>query len=190
MRRTNLLASLFTIGALVLFVPREASAQNTNSPAAGPREGQVIQELLGEVRLLRVALQRMSVNAYRGQVLVERLRLQQESVNRLTQELASIKSELGDMKAAQANAKARADDAEKQQDKGLLSESAAAVTKSMLEGFKQREQSLIERETQLSAQLDAERTNLTDLNKRLDALELEIVTTANQNAEPKERVKR
>ena len=80
-------------------------------------------------------------------------------------------------------------EAEKQQDKGLASESLTARYKEVLEEMKRREQSLSERETQVTTQLEAERANLTDLNKRLDALEMEMMITSHTD-ETKERVKR
>jgi hypothetical protein len=93
------------------------------------------------------------------------------------------------MRSAQVTAKAKLDEAEKQQDKGVESESLTARYKEALEEMKRREQSLSERETQVTTQLEAERVNLTDLNKRLDALELEMMVTS-QTDETKERVKR
>jgi hypothetical protein len=189
MKRSTLFI-FFGAAALILFVPQDSQSQSGKAAnAGGPKQDQVIQELLGEVRQLRIALQHISVNAYRGQVMVERLRLQQEQVNRLTQELSSTRNQITEMKSAQVSAKVNLDDAEKQQDKGLVSESIAARYKELLEDLKRREQSLSEREIQLAARLEAERTNLTDLNKRLDALELEMMITS-QTDETKGRVTR
>lgn len=46
-----------------------------------------------------------------------------------------------------------------------------------MEDAKRREQNLTERESQLSNELAIERVNLGDLNKRLDALEREMLMT-------------
>jgi hypothetical protein len=135
----------------------------------------VLEELLGEVRQLRIALQQISTNAYRGQVLVERLRLQQEQVDRLTQELSSISNQISENRSSQATAKVKLEEAEKGQDTGVVSPSVTVRYREALEGLKRREQTLTERELQVTAQLETERTNLTDLHKRLDALELEMV---------------
>jgi phage shock protein A len=189
MKRSTL-STFFGIALLVLFAPRDSQAQSSAPPnAGGSKQDQVIQELLGEVRQLRIALQHISVNAYRGQVLVERLRLQQEQVNRLTQELKSTRNQIRQLKAEQLNTKDRLDEAEKQQDKGVLSEEVVRRVRAALEEFKRQEQSLSEREIQVAGQLETERANLTDLNKRLDALELEMMVTG-QVDDAKGQVKR
>lgn len=105
-----------------------------------------------------------------------RLRLQQEQVNRLSQELNSTRNQISDMKSTQVTAKAKLYETEKQYDKGLASESLTARYREVLEELKRHEQRLTEREIQVTAQLETERANLTDLNKRLDALELEMMT--------------
>lgn len=188
MKRSTLF-TFFGVALLVLFAPHETQAQRAPPNAGGSKQDPVIQELLGEVRQLRIALQHISVNAYRGQVMVERLRLQQDQVTRLNQELSSIRNQFGEIRSSQVTAKARLDDAEKQQDKGLMSESQTVRYKEMLEDLKRREQSLSDREIQVASQLEAERANLTDLNKRLDALELEMMVTG-QTDDAKRPVKR
>jgi DNA integrity scanning protein DisA with diadenylate cyclase activity len=188
MKRSTL-STFFGIALLVLFAPRESQAQSAPPNAGGSKQDQVIQELLGEVRQLRIALQHISVNAYRGQVMVERLRLQQEQVNRLTQELSSIRNQIRQAKGEQLDFKERLDEAEKQQEKGVLSEDVVHRVRAGLEGLKRQEQVLSERENQVAAQLEAERANLTDLNKRLDALELEMMVTG-QSDDSKKRVTR
>jgi len=149
----------------------------------------VIEELLSEVHQLRVAMQRMSINTYRGQIMVERLRAQQDQVARLTRELDSIRNEIADTKAAEANLKGRLDEAEKQQDKGVVSEARVSEVRAALSELKRREQALTEREAQRSRELDQERINLEDLNRRLDALEREILLSSPGN-ESKENPKR
>jgi len=182
--------SIAGMALLVLVATRDSQAQSNASPNAGaPKQDPVVQELLGEVRQLRIALQQISVNAYRGQVLVERLRLQQEQVNRITLELTSARNQISEMRSTQLGARARLDETENQQDKGLVSATLTARYKEVLEDLKRREQSLSEREIQLTAQLESERASLTDLNKRLDALELEMMVTG-QTDETRRPVKR
>jgi len=187
MKRSTLY-TLFGVALLALFA-HESQAQNAAPGVGGSRQDQVIQELLGEVRQLRIALQHISVNAYRGQVMVERLRLQQEQVNRLAQELSSIRNQIRQVKMEQLNTKDRIDEAERQQDKGVLSDEVVRRVKAALEELKRQEQGLGEREIQVAAQLETERENLIDLNKRLDALELEMMVTR-QTEDAKGRVKR
>jgi predicted nucleic acid-binding Zn-ribbon protein len=63
-------------------------------------------------------------------------------------------------------------------DKGVMSTASVNAVRHSFMELKRREESLNEREAQLSIEVDNERVNLTDLNKRLDALEREIVTTS------------
>ena len=161
---------------LVLWSAHSSYAQTPQSASKDPQP--VIEELLGEVRQLRIALQHMSVNAYRGQILLERLRLQQEQVGRATRELSSVRNEIGEIKGTLATVKEKLDDAEKQLDKGVMATTSVSAIRHSFQELKGREEFLNERETQLSIEVDTERTNLNDLNKRLDALEREIVTTS------------
>jgi hypothetical protein len=167
-----------SIVAIVLFASRDNYAQTRTPVDAGStKQEKVMEALLGEVHQLRLAVQHIGVNAYRGQVMVERLRLQHELVDRLTRELDSVRNEIGEIRAAQLTAKDKLDEAEKQQDKGLLSEASVSRVRAVVEETKRREPSLTERESRLSVELAMERANLADLNKRLDALEREMLMT-------------
>lgn len=176
MRRSTLFV-LFSIVLFALLVPSDCYAQSGNPSNVRTKPDQVIQELLSEVHQLRVAMQQMSVNAYRGQIMVERLRLQQQHVSQLTRDLNDIRNEIAEMKAHEPVAKERLDDAENQFERGVLSEVEVKQIRASLADMKRRQQSLIERESQLSLELEQERNNLADLDKRLDALEREIQTT-------------
>jgi len=166
------------LGIAFLILGSAHSSQAQTPQSASKDQQPLTQELLGEVRQLRIALQNMSVNAYRGQILLERLRLQQDQVGRASRELSSVRNEIGEMKSFVANAKDKLDDAEKQFDKGVLSTASINEVRNNFQNLKRREEFLNEREAQLSIEVDTERTNLNDLNKRLDALEREIVTNS------------
>lgn len=177
MKRSNVF-TFCGIVAIVLSAPHDNLAQ-TRTPldAVSSKQEQVMQELLDEVHQLRLAMQQIGVNAYRGQVMIERLRLQHEQVDRLSRELDAVRNQVGEIRAVQLGSKDRLDEAEKQQEKGMLSEAVVKITRATMEDFKRREQSLSERESQLSGELAIERANLADLNKRLDALEREMLIT-------------
>ena len=175
MKRLN----LFTMLSVVLFalcVSTDSYCQ-TGTQAPQQKPDQVIQELLSEVHQLRVAMQQMSVNAYRGQIMVERLRLQQDHVSRLTREVTSIRAEIAEMKSSEPLVKERLDDAEKKFETGVLSDIQVKQIRAQSADMKRRQEVMLEREAQLSIELDQERSNLNDLNKRLDALEREILMT-------------
>lgn len=169
--------------ALIILCAGSVSRGQSNGAASAgvSQRDQVLQELLGEVRQLRTALQQISTNAFRGQVLVERLRLQQEQINRLTQELSSISNQISEIRSSQATAKVKLEESEKGQDTGVVSPLLTARYKEVLEGLKRQEQTLTEREIQVTAQLETERTRLNDLYRRLDALELEMIATPREN---------
>jgi hypothetical protein len=177
--------SCFYVVAFFLLMPGGSYAQSAApNPSNKSSQDPVVQELLSEVRQLRIALQRMSVNGYRVQVIVERLRLQQEMVNHLTRELNGVRNEISEMKGLQSVMKQQAEEADKQKDQGQFSEAQAASVKVMMGDFKRREQSLTEREAKLSTELEIERLNLESLNKRLDALEREMVGTLDEESKP------
>src|SRR6185436_11756960 len=81
--------SLFLLGIILLAgssVVQGVKGQN-NKPT---QDKEAIQELLTEVRMLRQALQtlqRMSVDTYRSQLLVDRIRVYREDVRNLTESL-------------------------------------------------------------------------------------------------------
>jgi chromosome segregation ATPase len=170
-----MLSVFFAISMLFLSAAGNTRAQS-NAQSNPQQSGQekMIQELLSEVRQLRIAIQRMSISTYQAQILAERLRLQQEQVNRLTKDLSSVKNELGDLKAVEVELKLKLAEAERQYDAGLLTDAEIKAVKAREDGRKLREQALTEREAQLSGELSTEQANLADLNRRMDALEHEM----------------
>lgn len=84
---TNVLvrASLTFVILLAAGLYRPATAQPLK-----PSDDRTLQELLDEVRMLRQALQilqRMSVDTYRSQLLVDRIRVHREDIRRLAASL-------------------------------------------------------------------------------------------------------
>ena len=161
---------------------------DTSVNQSRPSQDQVMRELLSEVRQLRMALQRLSLTSYRTQVMVERLRLQQEQIGRLTAELSGIRSKLGEVRAQNSRMQSMMGDVEDKVDSGVSPPSEMNAMKSALEEFKKLEQTLVEREIELSNELNTERANLGDLNQRLDALEREMVLSG--TAEPTKPAKK
>lgn len=141
---------------------------------------QLIKALLEEVRLLRQAFQRMTLNAYRGQILIERLRAQNDKVVRLSHSLEEARGEVAEaqalilqmnerIKSLDSRGQEAADEKGREQFEGMLKE-----MKNMIEMHKQREQQARERELKLSEQLRTEQGKLDDFENRLDMLEHEI----------------
>jgi DNA repair exonuclease SbcCD ATPase subunit len=147
-----------------------------------------LKDILNEVRQLRADLLRLNVNAHRTQALLDRMKVQQEQVVRLTREVGNVRDELISIRNRQTRAKDAVEHLEKQKAVelvGLAGERELKAMTSELEELKQREQVLVEREPVISADLDSTRATLANLNARLDELEREIATPPASQWQPK-----
>jgi predicted nucleic acid-binding Zn-ribbon protein len=163
----------FVIG-LYLFTPQQSYAQSdATSTLNKSNQERIVQEILSEVRQLRVEVQRLKASAYQTQVVIERLRLQQDQVTRLTREIGEVREKIGEAKSRQVKMNGMFEDVEKQVQSGVISQSELKRISGEIEELKQRELRLTEQESQLSVELDAERVKLITLNRRLDELGLE-----------------
>jgi DNA repair ATPase RecN len=170
MKRNNIW-TLFCIIGLYLFTPQQSYAQSGATSALNKsNQEQIVQEILSEVRQLRVEVQRLKASAYQTQVVIERLRLQQEQVARLTREIGEVREKISATKTMQVKMSGMFEEVEKQVQSGVISQSELKRISGEIEGLKQREQRLTEQESQLSVELDAERVKLITLNRWLDEL--------------------
>ncbi|HEU0174870.1 MAG TPA: hypothetical protein VFV58_11455 [Blastocatellia bacterium] len=170
MKRKNIW-TLFCVIGIYLFMPQQGYAQSGATSATNkPSQEQIVREILSEVRQLRVEIQRLKANAYQTQVVIERLRLQQDQVARLTREIGEIREKISETQISQVKMNGRLKETEKQVEAGVISQSELKRISDEIEGLKQREQRLTEQESQLSAELDAERVKLITLNRQLDEL--------------------
>jgi len=170
MKRQNIWM-LFCIIAFYLFMPQQSYAQSTTRSAQNKSsQEQIVQEILSEVRQLREEVQRLRASSYQTQVLLGQLRLQQEQVTRLTREIGEVRERISETKIRQVNMNGMFEETEKRVESGLVPQSELKKISGEIEELKQREQRLTEQESQLSAELDAERVKLIALNKRLEEL--------------------
>ncbi len=152
-----------------------AEAQSSKTP-----DDKTLQALLNEVRLLRETLQRINLNAYRSQMIVERIREQNDRVTRLDRTLEGTRDEMANLPAQinQISERARTVESQIQQESDLKQRSQLEEMQKELKSFRdqQREklERLRERESRLTTELQAEQGKLSDLEGRLDALEREI----------------
>jgi chromosome segregation ATPase len=173
--KRNHIWMLFCIIGLYLFTPQQSYAQSgATSLINKPNQEQIVQEILREVRQLRVEVQRLKASAYQTQVVIERLRLQQEQVTRLTREIGEVREKISETKTRQAKMNGMFEETEKQVQSGVISTSELKRISGEIEELKQREQRLTEQESQLSVELDAERVKLITLNRQLDELGREM----------------
>lgn len=180
--KKSLVCNLFFAFALCCVVSVAISAQTT-SPGVSEQK---FQELINEVRQLRIEVQRLNASAQRTQLLLERSRTQQEIVSRLTQRLSDTRDEIGKIRKRQVIMKESLANAEKQKEAGVQSEAESKAINAELNGLSQQEQTLLDRELQVSSELEAERANLNDLKTRLDKLEQEIATPSSEPAKKRE----
>lgn len=171
----KLFCLLFVV-AICMLASSSAFAQTTAV------SDQKFQELVNEVRQLRIEVQRLSTSAQRMQLLLERTRSQQEQVVRLTQQLTGVRDELSSVRARRGLLKVAFDEAEKAEKAGLKSDAEMKALNAELGNLAQFEQRLADREVQVASELELERATLNDLKTRLDKLEQEIATPNNEPA--------
>ena len=92
--KQSLVCFLFLL--VLFFLTPDVSAQTATSRATSE---QSLQELVREVRQLRAALQRINTTMYKSQVLLERMKFQQEQVGRMSRELAETRETLSEIRA-------------------------------------------------------------------------------------------
>ena len=169
---------LFVVLLFSISLPMLEGPVQAQTPSS-PDDQRLIKALLDEVRLLRQAFQRLNLNAYRSQILVERIRAQNDKVARLTRSVEGARDELAETlsSANQLNERVKSTEStiEDEHDARQRAQMEAEL-KYMLDIHKQREQRLREREQRLSEQLRSEQSKLDDFEGRLDALEREIIT--------------
>jgi chromosome segregation ATPase len=159
----------------VLFVSVCVAAWAQAPPA--PTDSSLIQALLSEVHQLRLAIERSNALGPRIQLVVERVKMQQSVVTRVSDQLESTRRELDNVQAGQARSAEQIKAAETE-----LSQATDPTRRQQmdleLKAFKpelERERQLIEglrgREADLSSRLRSEQATLDGLNDRLNQIE-------------------
>ena len=169
-----------TLVLLFTFCITQSAAGQNNKEA---EEKQVLQSLLSEVTLLRQAMQtmqRMSVDTFRSQLLVERVRLQREDVQGLTSALdetretlektaRTIPTFIDRQKVMETYIQQETD-----QFKRSKVELELKQNKDSVENYKTQLERLRTREQEMASQLQLGKTKLEELEGRLDLLERSI----------------
>jgi hypothetical protein len=170
-----------------------ASPQTTvNNPAKTAQGEQTMQALLNEVRQLRIAIQQSNLSAYRTQVIVERMRSQQQRVDRLTERLRETRDRIANWKRGQAEMQdelkiieARINRATEVADRAHWEEQQERL-KNRLASMAQENTRLQEQESQLAAQSNIEQARLAEFNDQLDALQRELETQPVESKSPQD----
>ncbi|HET9528850.1 MAG TPA: hypothetical protein VFQ92_00750 [Blastocatellia bacterium] len=148
--------------------------------AKQPDDNRTLQSLLNEVRLLRRTLQRTGLNAYRSQIILERLRAHNEQVVRLTRMLEDVREGMDKIEATiprfieQSKLMESQVEQETDTNKRSLLEFELKERKRAVDRYKLGLERQREREQQLANELRSEQAKLTELESRLDLLEREI----------------
>jgi chromosome segregation ATPase len=178
-----MLASILGVVTLWFVYPTGAQAQTSKPVESTPGDrDQTLQQLLNEVRELRLAVQRATVNNTRFQMLMERVRLQQAQVDVLSRQLENVHSQAAEMKAASPQMEQQIKDAEDHLDRTTDPnahadlESRIKVVKANLARLTQEDERLRTRETAIDMELQAAHARLNELNGQLDALMSELKT--------------
>jgi hypothetical protein len=111
---------------------------------------------------------------YRTNVVVERLKLQQELVSRGGRDLDDVREKLADTRVSILKLRDTIKRLEADAEAGVRDPAGMAAAKLELENAVQLELRLIQRDTQLMNDLSIERSKLMELNDRLTKLELEL----------------
>lgn len=143
-------------------------------------ENQTMRTLLSEVRQLRKTMQTAGLNAYRGQIILERMRLANEQVEKMAQKLEAARDEVEKIERTiprfEEQAKVMETVIQVETDPGKRAKLEYEVKdhKQQTERYKVLLTRAREREQQLSTEFKANQARLTDLESRLDLLEREI----------------
>jgi len=141
---------------------------------------QTLQQLLKEVRELRLAVQRATINNTRFQMLIERVRIEQLHIDAIGRQQENVRSQVADMRAAKPQIEHQIKDAESLLDRTTdLNrhsdlESSIKAMKGNLARIGPEEERLQNREATLNAELQAAQSKLNELNSQLDALMSEL----------------
>ena len=172
-----------TLGCLLCLVafscvaPSRVSAQ-TSKPAESVQANrdQTLQQLLTEVRELRIAVQRAMVSSSRFQMLIERLRVQQAHVDALSLQLESVRSQAAELKARKPQMELAIKEAEDMLDRtpdpNVHSELESRIkgVKANLAQLTLEDERLRGRETAIGTELQSAQSQLNELNNQLDLL--------------------
>ena len=168
------------VRSLLLFACFCLPAISAEAQSAKTQDDKTLQALLNEVRLLRETLQRINLNAYRSQMIFERIREQSDRVARLDRMLESTRDEMANLPTQinQIGERAKTVESQIQQESDLKQRSQLEEMQKELKSFRDQQREkldrLRERESRLTTELQVEQGKLSDLEGRLDALEREI----------------
>jgi len=166
--------ALFAFAVGCLFLTAGQTIAQSVKPEDRPASEQSLKDLVSEVRQLRAMLQRVNQTVYKTNVVIERLKFQQEQVVRLSREIDNVRENLAEMRMQATKMKEHIGRVETGIERGWYKPDELAGLKQEMDVITQRELRLAQRETQLMNDLAVERSKLMELSERLNTLELEL----------------
>ena len=179
--------------AFIFVVATVSTAQTRSATTAHVTEQATLQALLEEMRLLRREIHKANLQTYHTQLILQRMRIRQEHTDRLSRQLDAVRSELDDMRQARLQFSERIKEAEEKVNLETNEEDRAQGRRQLrelqleLKQQQEREQTRIERESQLVTEIQSEQSKLTELNNRLVVLESEMTNLTPQAQKPLKR---
>lgn len=175
------LVLVISLSIIAIIIIGSALAKGGHAQESGnSTEQQVLREILTEIRQLRVAVQRANLISYRGQMMIERVRAQQQYIVQMTRQLDDLQTEVSNLKVSlpqmQERVKSFEIELENERDPARRSPLDAELKafKQMVELQVSRQQQLQEREAQLTSQLQTEQGTLNGLVDRLQEIERDM----------------
>ena len=162
--------------ALVLNAPANAQ-QEATQPFSRASEVRVLQELVNEVKQLRLALVQTNAISSRLQITLQRIQLQQNQVNRISVQLESIRSQILRSEAEQGQASSNLANLESRldQEQNPNSQKALQEEQKFMKALAEQKARVVQdertREAELTSSLQVEQGKLSELQARLDSLE-------------------
>ena len=151
-------------------------AQVNQPDAAQSSYEKTLQQLLAEVRALRLAVQRATFSHTRFQVIIERLRLQQSTIDGVNRQMDMVRAQLADLRNAKPQMEQQIKETEELLERttdpnGRLDiESRIKSMKATLARFAPEEDRLRNRQTTRESELQTLQAKLNELNSQLDTL--------------------
>lgn len=185
MKSRTTLFSFLTIGLIAACFWMSAQAQQNKEPQTpGIADSQVLGQILAEVRDLRGIVQHSTQSIYRGQLLLEQLRIQQEIVSKLTGQIEEARLQLAGLRNQQPQLQERLSNLENEYNSESNPQRKAQL-EIELKAFRQfaetqaeEEHRKAERDGVLVRQLVTEQGVLQDLTEQVKSVESTLVETA------------
>src|ERR1044072_7802725 len=130
--------SRFGLLIIAIFLFSVSLQAQTNKKSESVEEQNLMEVLISEIRQLRLAIEKNNTTVFRAQIVVERLRAQQDLVSRLNRDLDGLRNQLGEMKGEFTYFAETLEQAEKKFAAGLIKEDELKRMRAQAEIFKQR----------------------------------------------------